>query len=102
MRRAPTLRGLPGTAWRGCASPDLLLHSDGLAARGGAPADLVQVDSADQHHPDGHILPVRVDSNDHEATRQRGWDQHTDHAPGDTASATEQARAADDRRRNGA
>src|SRR5919197_6427213 len=58
------------------------------------PPELVDVDGDDQHGADRHLLPERLDPEDHEAVVQHGRDQHADDRAEHGPHAAEQARPA--------
>src|SRR5919107_427102 len=59
------------------------------------PAQLIEVDRADENGADGDLLPERLDADDHEAVGQHGGDEHPEHGPEDGADPAEQAGAPD-------
>src|SRR3954452_12926030 len=65
-----------------------------------AAAKLVEVDGADQHRPDGDLLPERLDADDDEPVLQHGRDEDAEDGPEHGPDAAEQARPADDDRRD--
>lgn len=53
------------------------------ASQSGSAPPLVDVDGRDQHGSHHHLLPERLDTDDHESVLQRSWDENADDAAED-------------------